>query len=299
MSITALQPFAGQPMRALDNSALIGEWGDHMAAQGLSERTQEMYVYAVHRLLSRSHTRGRNLLELTETDIVTHLAALGDKAHSKRQHRQAIRSLYRWCLRRRYRHDDPSAILDGAKRPRRTRPEPFTQDELVRLLIAAAVRDPRRAWAILACYALGTRRSELCGIRPEDIRWNDMTVHLPVTKNDQPRTLPMGPLAAEALQELANLYSSNPYGTLVGVAPQQFGAWVNQAARDCGFPPGRKRRAHTLRASFASHLGHKGVPPEVIRDLLGHENISTTSVYLGTYEGDGERAVALLDGSPR
>lgn len=281
----------------LDNSSLIGEWGDWMAAQGLSERTQELYVYAVQRLLSRSHTRGRNLLELTETDLVAHLAAFGSRAHSKRQHRQAIRSLYRWAQRRRYRDDDPSAILDGAKRPRRTRPEPFTEDELVRLLVAAAVRDPKRAWAILACYALGTRRSELCGIRPEDIRWDAGVVHLRVTKGDRPRDVPMGRLAAEALRELSDLHSSGR-ATLLGIEPQQFTAWVNQAARDCGFPPGRKRRAHTLRASFVTHLLHKGVPVTVVRDLVGHENIATTNGYAGTYAGDGEQAVALLNGSP-
>lgn len=285
-------------MIRLDNSALIGEWGDWMSAQGLSERTQEMYVYAVQRLLCRPHTRGKNLLDLTSTDIVAHLAAFGDKAHSKRQHRQAVRCLYRWAVKRGYRDDDPSAILDGAKRPRRTRPEPFTEDELTRLLVAAAFRDPKRAWAILACYALGTRRSELCGVEPQDIRWDAGVVHLRVTKGDHPRDVPMSRLAAEALQELSNLYSSNSYGTLLGIAPQQFTAWVNQAAQDCGFPPGRKRRAHTLRASFVTHLLHKGVPVTVVRDLVGHENIATTSVYGGTYESDGARAVALLDGSP-
>lgn len=283
-------------MERPDNSAIIGEWGDWMAAQGLAERTVEIYVYAVWRFLSRSHTRGRSVLELTESDIVAHLALIGDKAHSKRLHRQAIRSLYRWCARRRLRDDDPSAILDGSKRPRRTRPEPYTEDELIRLLVAAAVRDPKRAWAMLACYALGTRRSELCGIHPEDMRWDRMLVHLRVTKGNHPRDVPIGQLAAEALRELEALHRGTP--TLLGIVPQQFTMWVNQAARDCGFPPGRKRRAHTLRASFVSHLLHKGVPVTVVRDLVGHESIATTNVYGGTFDGDDERAVALLDGSP-
>ena len=69
---------------------------------------------------------------------------------------------------------------------------------------------------------------------------------------------------------------------------------MNQAARDAGFPKGRKRRAHTLRATFASQLAHKGVPTVVIRDLLGHESIETTNVYVAAFDGDGARAVAKV-----
>jgi hypothetical protein len=55
-------------------------------------------------------------------------------------------------------------------------------------------------------------------------------------------------------------YELEPWsnGTLVGIQPQTFTCWVNEAARKAGFPPGRKRRAHTLRATFAPLLAHEG-----------------------------------------
>lgn len=43
---------------------------------------------------------------------------------------------------------------------------------------------------------------------------------------------------------------------------------------------GRSLKTHTLRSSRASHLDQKGIPPTVIRDILGHESLSTTNRYI-------------------
>jgi len=273
---------------------LIGEWGDWMEAVGMAERTQELYTYALWKLLSRPFTRGRNLLELGPSEITAHLAAFKGKAHSKAMHRKALRCFYKWATRCGYLDRDPTAILQGAKPPHRTRQEPFSQEELTRLLIAAAWRSPRRAWAILACYALGCRRTEFVMLRREDIDFERRLVHLRVTKGDRPRDVDIGPLAECALRELLALERPNPYGTILGVRPNQLTEWVNRAARDCGFPEGRKRRAHTLRATFVTNLGRRGVPLAVIQELVGHANATTTSAYFGVLQGETAQAVAVL-----
>lgn len=282
----------------LNNDCIIGEWGDWLTATGHSERTAELYIGASHRFLARRYVRGRSLLVLSSTEIVAHLAEIGKHGPARRQARVALRSLFTFITRRGYRYDDPTAILAGVREPKRkTKPAPFTGDELTRLVVAAAWRDPRRAWAILACHALGARRTEFVMLRPEDIHWEARRVHFAITKGDKPRDVDMGPLAETALRELRALGPApkgETLGTILGVHPQTFGGWVNQAGRDCGFPWGRKRRAHTLRSTFATRLGQAGVPVAVIRDLMGHESIETTDCYLGTYEGDGARAVQVL-----
>jgi len=279
----------------LDNSQLQGEWGDWMEAQGYSDRTQELYSYAIQKFLSRKFTRGRSLLDLGETQIVAHLAAFKDKAHSKALHRRALRCFYKWATRRGYLDRDPTAILDKPIVPRRKPPAYFTQDELTRLLIAAAWRDPKRAWTILACYALGTRRSELVNICPEtDIDWDHRVVHLRHTKGDKEREVDMGPLAEAALRELV----AHSNGQLLPIQPSTVNEWVKQAARDCGIADGaKKQRAHTLRSTFATDLMRRGVNPAVVQRLLGHESLATTTVYAGVYPGDGAVAVALLGGA--
>lgn len=284
--------------RRPENSALLGEWADWLDGTGRAERTTEIYLGAIHRFLSRRYTRGRHLFEITGTEIVMHLAELGKNGPSRRQARFAMGSLFGYLHRRGWREDNPASVLEGVhERKRKTKAAPFTSDELKRLLMAANARDPRRAWAMQAIYALGARRTEFVMLRPEDIDWEARKVHFRITKGDKPRDVDIGPLADMALCELVKLGPTpkgEVGGTLLGISPSTFTGWVNQAARDCGFPPGRKRRAHTLRSTFATHLGHAGVPPEVIRDLMGHESIDTTSIYLGVYDDDGAKAVRML-----
>lgn len=282
----------------MDNSAIIGEWADWLDAMGKAPRTVEIYIGVVHRFLSRRYTRGRHLLDLTSTELVAHLSEIGKHGATKKQARVALRSLFGFIHRRGWRPDDPAAILEGAREKiHRSRPAPFTDEELACLIGAARRRDSRRGWALQACHGLGTRRTEFVMIRPQDISFETRSVHLAVTKGNKPRDVDMGPLAEEALRALLAMGPTSRgtvQGTVLGISPATFTSWVNDAATACGFPKGRKRRAHTLRATFATRLDHAGVPIAVIRDLMGHESIETTNLYTGIYEGDGARAVQML-----
>jgi site-specific recombinase XerD len=296
--VTPAVQHSSQVRKSSDNSSLIGEWADWLDAVGKAPRTTELYVGIVHRFLSRRYTRGHSLLDITSSEIVAYLAELGSHGPTRKQSRVALRSLFGYLHRRGFRDDDPAAILEGTKeRIHRSPPAPFTRPELTRLIAAAFRRDQHRGWAMLACYGLGTRRTEFVRLRPQDIDWEARRVHLAFTKGDKPRDVDMGPTAEKALRKLLAIgpdRRGRVSGTILGISPATFTSWVNQAAQDCGFPPGRKRRAHTLRSTFATRLAHAGVPTVVIRDLLGHESIETTNEYVASYEGDGARAVRVL-----
>jgi integrase/recombinase XerD len=53
---------------------------------------------------------------------------------------------------------------------------------------------------------------------------------------------------------------------------------VREAVKKCGLPKGVS--VHTLRHSYATHLLEFGMDIVSIKELLGHESIETTMVYL-------------------
>lgn len=285
----------------MDTGTLLHHWALYLAANGLADKTLWDYTYALTKFSSwpgdGSHPGnvGRDLRSMTDLDVSTFLAcAIGGKAHSRQQYVKALRSFFGWLHARGQIERDPTAIVKP-RRPRRLPQEPLSRDELTALVLQAYIRHPRRGAAILGCYALATRRSEFAGIRSEDIDWEARRVRV-LGKGPKVRRIAIGRLAETALRELLEL-GPEPRGTvpgtLLGIRPVQFAEWVAQAARDCGFT-GRKRRTHTLRATAASTMDHARVPIAVIADFLGHDNTSTTSIYLGLFEGDQANAAEAL-----
>jgi len=279
-----------------DSLELLAAWVTVLVARDLAERTIASYSYAVQRLLA-FHRFQVHPMDLDEGHIAAFLASLSSHAPAKEQYAKGIGSFTRWLHRHGYLAIDP--VTDVTPRRRQRKPAVrYERDEITRMLAAARDRDPsgRRAWAILGCLSLGTRRSEFVSIRRDDIDWSRRRVYLRVTKGRRPREVPIGPWAEEALHELEAISPlGQPY--LVPIRPSTLNAWVHQAAIEAGIAGDRKQRAHTLRASFASYLLEQNVPIPVVRDLLGHSSIATTDAYAAAGPGSGEEAVKILSGA--
>ena len=266
---------------------LIHRWEDWMKARGLSDETIRQYKYVMYRLQGETRP-AKALTDMTQEDIISFLASFGRRATAKTTYFRAFRSFYGWA----YAQGDIERDITAGFRPKAPTEPPvdaFSLDEVLAILRSARRRCPRRAWAIQAAYALGLRRSELCGIRSEDIDWQGRRVYIREAKGDRPRWVEMNALASEALLAL----NGHAGERVVGYAPQWFTMIVNQAATEAGLPRGR-RNAHMLRASFATHLIQGGTSVPVVSRLLGHANISTTHRYAAVWESDRRRAVDAL-----
>lgn len=279
----------------MDELRLLRQWAEYMVAQGRSEGTIRRYRYAILRFLSE--TPRDTLSEITEQDVVVFLASLGKRAHSRQLYLNALRSFFEWAQQRGHITENPARHLHP-KAPTDPPPDAYTEEEIVLLVQAAGQKSEKRALAITACYALGLRRSELCGIKAEDIDWHGRKVFIREAKGDKPRWVEMNELAREALrlmidiqnQSIRTIETNLP---VVGYAPQWFTMIVRQAAAAAGLPPNR-RRAHMLRASAATHMLGKGAPISVVSRILGHSNIRTTSRYLAVSDVDRRQAVDML-----
>jgi site-specific recombinase XerD len=270
---------------------LIQRWEDWMLARGLSDETIRQYKYAVYRLQGETRP-AKALTEMVQEDIITFLASLGRRAAAKGTYFRAFRSFFGWA----YAQGDIEKDITAGFRPKTPTEPPvdaFSQEEVAAILAAARAKSEKRYYAILLCYALGLRRSELCGICPDDVDQRGRRVYIREAKGGRPRWVEANDLALGALRALAATSPRQPNYTLTGYAPNWFTMIVNQAATEAGLPRGR-RNAHMLRASFASHLIQGGASVPVVSRLLGHANISTTHRYSMVWEGDKRQAVNLL-----
>jgi site-specific recombinase XerD len=233
------------------------------------------------------------LLDVTEENVVTFLASLGKRAHSRQLYLRGFRSFYGWAVERELIARNPAAHI-RPKAPTDPPPDAYTPEEIHKLYLAASVRNERYGNAILACYALGLRRSELCGITPEDIDWQGRRVYIREAKGDRPRWVETNDMALAALRALVSTEpGTRPNYTVVGFHPQWFTMIVQRAAADAGLPKNR-RRAHMLRASFVTGLLDQGVPVSVASRLVGHANLATTHRYASVRPEDKRRAVDAL-----
>jgi integrase/recombinase XerC len=209
----------------------------------------------------------------------------------------SIRALYRFLKITGVLENDPAAAIPGPSFAKK-RPAPLKVDEVMKLLRtslagrtdAARLRD----CAIMELfYASGMRRAELAGVRLADVDLAERTIRV-TGKGNKERLVVINHAAAEAIEAYLRVRprSADPRLFLGrggnGLTPQH----VWRIFRAIYSVSGVTKHAtpHTLRHSFATHLVENGVDLETVRELLGHESLATTGVYLQLAMGHKRRA---------
>ena len=131
-------------------------------------------------------------------------------------------------------------------------------------------------------YAAGVRIAELVGLSIGDVD-RERRVMRVTGKGNKQRMVLMNKTALRALNRYLNcrphcqteaLFVSKRGGRLTARAVRyQFAAFKQAAGIERAASP------HTLRHSFATHMLERGADLMVIKELLGHENLSTTQIY--------------------
>ena len=171
-------------------------------------------------------------------------------------------------------------------------PEYLSNEEIKKLInafdLSAALG--KRDYAMTVCILeIGLRASEVANLTLDDINWRDMTLMLPRGKTHQSYVLPMTIALRDAL--IAYLKNGRPHTTTrkifvyhrapVGkeIKPKVVTEVIRRALLRSGLIP-KIAGAHILRKTFATKLLHGGATIKEIADLLRHQSISTTSIYL-------------------
>jgi integrase/recombinase XerC len=135
-------------------------------------------------------------------------------------------------------------------------------------------------------YSCGLRVSELCGLRAEDIDWNEQLVRVR-GKGKKERLVPIGNPALKAIREYWSLLDRPPAGQSpvflsekrkpTPIAPYVLQVRLKKHLATAGLDPALT--PHKLRHSYATHLLDAGADLRSVQELLGHAHLVTTQVY--------------------
>lgn len=267
-----------------------------------SELTVEAYARDIHefgawlaKVPSPGSPMGRAYPELTAattSDVnryVMHLVGTkGYSATTVRRKLSSLKALYKFMKRERIREDNPAVEVPGPPMDRKI-PQHLAVpevDTLLRTAPAAGRPDWQRIRdnAIMELlYASGMRRAEIASVSLSDVDLRDRVIQV-YGKGRKQRKVVINHTTADAIQRYLAIRPRSSDGALFlgrggkRLTPKH----VWRIFREIYKLSGIKQHAspHTLRHSFATHLLENGVDLETVRELLGHESLATTGVYL-------------------
>jgi integrase/recombinase XerD len=237
--------------------------------------------------------RGATLASAQKSDVESYLAdqfRAKAKATSIARRLSAVRRYYGIELQRGALSADPTLRVRAPKLPRRL-PKSLTEKE-VEALLAAPDADTAlglRDRAMLeTLYATGLRVSELTGLRLSQLSL-DMGVVRVLGKGSKERLVPLG---EEAIGWVQRYLGEVRAGLAAGgksdavfltarrgpMSRQAFWLVVKRHALRAGISAARLS-PHVLRHAFATHLINHGADLRVVQLLLGHADITTTTIY--------------------
>ena len=283
-----------QAMQAQSQSSIDAFIDALWLEDGLSNNTLEAYrrdltLYAAW--LSAKEQGGRPLDDTGESDLASYFSVkhASTKATSANRRLTVFKRYFRWALRERITTADPTLKLQSAKQALRV-PKLMSEAQVERLLAAPAEDTAlgQRDRAMLELmYASGLRVSELVGLKTFHLGLNEGVLRV-MGKGNKERLVPFGQVArewinvylAEARPDiLKGQQTEDLFVTARGCGMSRVMFWilVKKYAALAGITS--PLSPHTLRHAFATHLLNHGADLRAVQMLLGHADISTTTIY--------------------
>ena len=260
---------------------------DGLSTHTLAAYRRDLTLYA--RWLAATHERA--LDESTETDLQAHGVArhAASRATTANRRLSVFKRYFRWALREKLLSADPTLRLLAVRQPMRV-PKTLSELQVEALLGAPDTDTPlgARDRAMLELmYASGLRVSELVGLKTVHVGMAEAALRV-TGKGAKERLVPFGEEAhawlvryqREARAAILGRKSTDAlFVTARGAAMtrQMFWKLVKAHALRAGIAV--PLSPHTLRHAFATHLLNHGADLRAVQMLLGHADISTTTIY--------------------
>lgn len=207
-----------------------------------------------------------------------------------------IRAFYNFCYKKDYISRNIAVKLEAVPVPEKERVY-LTAEEMKQLI--SKVESPIMKLIANTLYFTGMRISECLNLLLKDVDLEEGILTVRNTKNKQDRQIP---IHRELIEPFSNYIENwrdgagNPYffclNSSLRISPDHVNRVLHQATQRLGMK--KHVTCHIIRHSFASCLVARNINIVNIQKLLGHKDLSTTSIYTHTNIDELKKAVNTI-----
>lgn len=263
--------------------------------RGLSANSIENYRYDIVKFINylEEHEIQISPLKISEEKIQEFIYEVSKSMSARSQSRiiSGLRSFFDYLVFEDYRKDNPLELIESPKIGRKL-PDTLSTEEIDRLIESIDLSHPqgeRNRCILETLYSCGLRVSELITLKLSDLYFDEGFIRV-VGKGDKQRLVPISSLTVKYIdlyidQIRVHLPIQKGFEDTLFLnrrGKQLTRAMIFTIVKQTAVKAGVKKKIspHTFRHSFATHLLENGADLRSIQQMLGHESIITTEIYM-------------------
>ncbi len=263
---------------------------DIILVNRMSEMTAQTYRISAQEFLEWLVEQRIKLRDVTAQNLVYYLMKRktdGNAELTLAKDISALRAFGEYLVRKNYWTENCALLLDRPKAGRHL-PKVLSVEQTDELLSSIDTTKPlgvRDDALFELIYSCGLRISEACSLKVANVHFEERLI-LVHGKGDKERLVPFGEAAAQKLKKymeevrpelVKGRNISEVFVNYKGEPISRKGVW--KRFQEMEALSGVKAKVHTLRHSFATHLLAGGADLRSVQELLGHSDLSTTTIY--------------------
>jgi integrase/recombinase XerD len=263
--------------------------------KGLAKNSIDSYSLDVKKLISflEEHNIQTSPITIDAETIKEFIYQVANELNARSQARliSGLRNFFDYLIFEDYRKDNPTELLEPPKIGRKL-PDTLTVEEIDAIISSIDLSTPlgeRNRTILETLYSCGLRVSELIDLKVSDLFFEEGFIRV-IGKGNKQRFVPINSYT----QKYINLYLQNNRPLIKVQKGFEDTVFLNRRGKkltrvmiftiikDLTLEAGieKKISPHTFRHSFATHLLERGADLRAIQQMLGHESITTTEIYM-------------------
>ncbi|HVO73012.1 MAG TPA: tyrosine-type recombinase/integrase, partial [Ignavibacteriaceae bacterium] len=198
----------------------------------------------------------------------------------------AVRGLFKYAYRNEFISSNPASAISNPKTVKKL-PSIASEESILGTYEKIEKAESEKSALLIKTifeflYGSALRVSEVCGLNYGDIDVNGRTVRV-FGKGNKVRIVPIGSKSLTIVNEYINSknFSSSKDPLLTRNGSRIYSRWVHRVVNKylSKVTDIKKKSPHILRHSAATHMLDRGADLKAVKEILGHENLSTTQIY--------------------